>query len=88
MTVTSVLPIRASKTADFSKVRDLLVAAGLPAEDLNSAPGLRFWVAEDQDRVIGAIGLEALGASRTPAIAGRRSLPPPTRARSQPHCNA
>jgi amino-acid N-acetyltransferase len=62
MTVENMFPVRASKAADFSRVRDLLAAALLPTEDLNSAPGLRFWVAEDQDRIVGAVGLEALGA--------------------------
>jgi amino-acid N-acetyltransferase len=55
--------IRTSRAADFSSVRDLLVAARLPTEDLNSAAGLRFWVAEDQDRIVGAVGLESLGAA-------------------------
>jgi amino-acid N-acetyltransferase len=63
MTVEGVFPVRASRAADFSSVRDLLVAAGLPTEDLNSAPGLRFWVAEDQARIVGAVGLESLGTA-------------------------
>jgi len=63
MTVESMFPVRASKAQDFSRVRDLLAAAGLPTEDLNSAPGLHFWVAEDQDRIVGAVGLESLGAA-------------------------
>jgi amino-acid N-acetyltransferase len=63
MTVGGVFPIRASGAVDFSSVRDLLIAARLPIEDLNSAPALRFWVAEDQGRIIGAIGLEARGTA-------------------------
>ena len=61
MTVERVFPVRASTAADFSKVRDLLASARLPIEDLNVAPGLRFWVAEDQDQVVGVVGLEARG---------------------------
>jgi amino-acid N-acetyltransferase len=57
MTVT----VRASKAADFRAVRDLLSAAQLPTEDLDSAPGLHFWVAEDEDGIVGAIGLELFG---------------------------
>jgi amino-acid N-acetyltransferase len=63
MTEESAFPVRASKAADFSTVRGLLAAARLPTEDLNSAPGLHFWVAEDQDRIVGAVGLESLGAA-------------------------
>jgi amino-acid N-acetyltransferase len=63
MTVGNVLPIRASRAPDFFTVRELLAAARLPVEDLNTAPGLRFWVAEDQDRIVGAVGLESLGAA-------------------------
>jgi amino-acid N-acetyltransferase len=55
--------VRVSRAPDLSKVRDLLAAARLPIEDLNTAPGLRFWVAEDQDRIVGAVGLESLGAA-------------------------
>jgi amino-acid N-acetyltransferase len=53
--------IRASRAADFRAVRELLCAARLPVEDLGSAPGLRFWVAEEEGRIVGAIGLESLG---------------------------
>lgn len=42
-------------------MKDLLTAARLPTEDLDSAPGLRFWVAEDENRIVGAIGLEPFG---------------------------
>jgi amino-acid N-acetyltransferase len=61
MTVKDAFPIRASRAADFSGVRDLLIAGRLPTEDLNRAPGLRFWVAEDQNRIVGAVGLETWG---------------------------
>jgi amino-acid N-acetyltransferase len=63
MTVERALPVRASRAADFPQVRDLLIASRLPIEDLNTAAGLRFWVAEEQDRIVGAIGLESLGAA-------------------------
>jgi amino-acid N-acetyltransferase len=61
MTLESVFHVRASRAADFARVRDLLVSARLPIEDLS--PGQRFWVAEDQDRIVGAVGLESLGAA-------------------------
>jgi amino-acid N-acetyltransferase len=60
MTVSKVAA-RASTTADLVAIRELLVGAGLPVDDLDSAPGLRFWVAKDGDRVVGAIGLESFG---------------------------
>jgi N-acetylglutamate synthase-like GNAT family acetyltransferase len=55
--------MRASTAADFGQVRALLAGAGLPVEDLDTAPGLRFWVAEDGDELIGAIGLEQSGTA-------------------------
>jgi amino-acid N-acetyltransferase len=63
MTQISTFPVRAATVADFIAVRDLLVAAGLPVEDLDSSPDLRLWVAEDADRIVGAIGLERFGAA-------------------------
>jgi amino-acid N-acetyltransferase len=53
--------VRASTRGDFAAVAALLAAAGLPTEDLDSAPGLRFWVAVDA-ALTGAIGLESYGA--------------------------
>jgi amino-acid N-acetyltransferase len=55
--------VRVSTATDLIAVRDLLVGAGLPVEDLDSAPGLRFWVAVDADRIVGAIGLERFGTA-------------------------
>jgi amino-acid N-acetyltransferase len=55
------ISVRAFKAADFDTVRDLLSAAHLPTEDLDNAPGLRLWVAEEDDRIVGAIGLEFHG---------------------------
>jgi amino-acid N-acetyltransferase len=55
--------MRASTAADFGQVRALLAGAGLPVEDLDTAPGLRFWVAEDGGEIIGAIGLEKSGTA-------------------------
>jgi amino-acid N-acetyltransferase len=63
MSVTSANSVRASTAADLVAIRALLVSAALPVQDLDSAAGLRFWVAEDGDQVIGAIGLEAFGAT-------------------------
>ena len=55
------MSVRVSKAADFNAVRDLLSAAQLPTEDLDNAPRLRLWVAEEDDRIVGAIGLESYG---------------------------
>ena len=63
MTASNTWSIRRSKSADLDGVRKLLTEAGLPVLDLESAPGLRFWVAEDGDRLIGTIGLEPFGAA-------------------------
>ncbi len=61
MTASTPVTVRASKAADFRTVKELLAAAQLPTADLDSAPGLRFWVTEDEDRIVGAIGLESFG---------------------------
>jgi amino-acid N-acetyltransferase len=61
MIASSSVSVRVSKAADFTAVRDLLSAAHLPIEDLDTAPGLCFWIAEDEDRIVGAIGLEPFG---------------------------
>ena len=55
--------MRSSSAGDLPAVRELLVAARLPVEDLDKAPGLRFWVAEDGGHVVGAIGFEPFGAA-------------------------
>jgi amino-acid N-acetyltransferase len=48
--------------ADHSAVRLLLVEAGLPVADFDSAPRLSFWVVrDDSGRPVGAIGLERHG---------------------------
>lgn len=53
--------MRASTASDFRQVRALLAGAGLPVGDLDSAPGLRFWVVEDGGELVGVIGLERSG---------------------------
>ncbi len=63
MSGSSAVVVRSSRAEDFRIVRDLLSAAHLPVDDLNSSPGLRFWVAEDKDRIVGAIGLESFGSA-------------------------
>ncbi|HTV79760.1 MAG TPA: arsenic resistance N-acetyltransferase ArsN2 [Steroidobacteraceae bacterium] len=63
MTATPALALRPSNRSDFEAVRALLSDAGLPTEDLASAPGLRFWVGEQGDLIVGAIGLEPYGAA-------------------------
>ncbi len=61
MSGSSAISVRAAKAADFNVVMDLLSAAQLPTEDLDGAPRLRLWVAEQDDRIVGAIGLESYG---------------------------
>jgi amino-acid N-acetyltransferase len=63
MNVTSAISVRVSTAADLAAIRALLINAALPILDLDSATGLRFWVAEDGDQLIGAIGLEPFGAT-------------------------
>jgi len=53
--------IRRTQAADLAAVQQLLAAAGLPTEDLTSAPGLHFWSVEADSRVVAAIGLERFG---------------------------
>jgi amino-acid N-acetyltransferase len=43
-------------------IHGLLAAAGLPIDDLDAAP-VRFWVARDGAKIIGAVGLEVHGAA-------------------------
>ena len=59
--MTGSLPVRASVRGDTVAVRALVSNAGLPTLDLDTAPGLRFWVAEDGRSIAGAIGLESYG---------------------------
>jgi amino-acid N-acetyltransferase len=63
MSVTRAISVRASRTSDHAAIRELLIDAALPIQDLDSAAGLRFWVAEDGGQLIGAIGLEPFGAT-------------------------
>lgn len=62
MTPTAVA-IRESIAADRAAVRVLLATAGLPTADLESAPGLRFWVADEGGRVVAAVAIEQDGAA-------------------------
>jgi amino-acid N-acetyltransferase len=55
------LPVRPASPGDIAAIRALLSAAGLPTEDLDTAPGLRFWVAADGPLIAGTIGLESYG---------------------------
>jgi amino-acid N-acetyltransferase len=55
--------MRTSTAADFGQVRALLVGAGLPVEDLDTVPELRFWVTEDGGKLVAAIGLEQSGTA-------------------------
>lgn len=62
VSTTSTSFVRISTGADLFVVQKLLVDAALVVGDLDTARGLRFWVAEDEDQVIGAVGLEPFGA--------------------------
>ena len=55
--------MRQSTASDLCQVRALLVAAGLPVDDLDNASGPRFWVVEDGGHVAGAVGLESTGSA-------------------------
>ena len=45
---------------DRTTIYRLLTEAGLPVDDLDTAPA-RFWVARDVGEVVGAVGIEAYG---------------------------
>jgi len=47
---------------DRTTIYRLLVEAGLPVDDLDTAP-VRFWVARDVGNIVGVVGLEAYGAA-------------------------
>jgi amino-acid N-acetyltransferase len=55
--------IRAATASDRDGIRSLLTASSLPTADLDSAPDLGFWVAEEFGQLIATIGLERYGAS-------------------------
>ncbi len=55
-------PISPAQTTDGARIRELLAAAGLPVADLETAP-LQLWVARDNTRVVGLIGLERYGSA-------------------------
>jgi amino-acid N-acetyltransferase len=55
--------IRLGQPADLAAVTGLLKGAGLPTDDLTSAPDLHLWVLEAEGKVVGAIGIERFGAS-------------------------
>ena len=50
--------IAAASPVDITNIRDLLAGAGLPFDDLVDSGKTLFLIARDDDRVIGAIGLE------------------------------
>jgi amino-acid N-acetyltransferase len=55
--------IRLGQSADLAAVTALLKGAGLPTDDLASAPDLHLWVLEAEGDVVGVIGIERFGAS-------------------------
>jgi amino-acid N-acetyltransferase len=63
MTVAPDRRVRPSTAADQPAVRALLEIIGLPVEDLDTAPALRFWIVEERGQVIGGIGLERHGST-------------------------
>jgi amino-acid N-acetyltransferase len=54
--------IRRGQRADLAAVLALLKRAGLPTDDLTSAPGLHLWVLEADESLSGVIGMERFGA--------------------------
>ena len=54
--------IRRGKLADLAAALTLLQGAGLPTEDLTSAPGLHLWVLCAEKSLVGVIGLERFDA--------------------------
>ena len=61
LSVNATPSIRRARAADLGHVRFLLSEAQLPTADLDTAPGLRCWVLELGDELIGTIGLECAG---------------------------
>ena len=55
--------IEASVPADLPAIRSLLGQAGLPHRDLEEGHAARFWIVREDDRLIGAVGLETYGHS-------------------------
>lgn len=55
--------IRLGQSADFAAVTALLKGAGLPTDDVTSAPELHLWVLEAEGDVVGVVGIERFGAS-------------------------
>jgi amino-acid N-acetyltransferase len=55
--------IRLGRSADLAAVIAPLKGVGLSADDLTSARDLHLWVLEDEDDVVGVIGIERFGAS-------------------------
>jgi arsenate reductase len=54
--------IRPGTAGDREAVLELLRKAALPTGDLDDSAAVRFWVAEDGTRLVGAVGLERYGA--------------------------
>jgi len=53
--------IRRSQGADHAAVLALLQGAGLPTDDLTSAPDPHLWVIEADESLFGVIGMERFG---------------------------
>jgi amino-acid N-acetyltransferase len=53
--------IELAQSADLARIRELLLAAALPTEDLRAAAVHPFWIASDCEKVVGAVGLERHG---------------------------
>jgi amino-acid N-acetyltransferase len=53
--------IRGGQSTDLPAALALLQGAGLPTADLPSAPGLKTWVLEASDSLVGVIALERFG---------------------------
>jgi amino-acid N-acetyltransferase len=62
MTASPQPTIRRCHAADLAAAATLLRGAGLPTDDLTSAPSLHLWVLEADESLFGVIGLERFGA--------------------------
>lgn len=58
--VLCVMTIGPAAESDLAGIRSMLMDAGLPVADLNTA-AVRFWVARDAAEISGAVGVETFG---------------------------
>src|SRR5580658_4344336 len=57
-----VMRIEQATGAEWPEIQAMLREAGLPVEDLSTAP-VRFWLAREGQNIAGAIGIERYGSA-------------------------